>query len=1012
MRVGCRSTSSSNWGDVLGQTSVVPSDARYGDANQDGAAMVGREASGTTEIVMFGPFRLSLAERSLMRGDTVIAVGGRALDILFALIEQAGHVVGKRDLINRVWPDSIAEEANLRVHIANLRKVIGDSQNGARYIANVPGRGYCFVAPVRRIEVTQNDSRQTSGAGASPRLRLPTRPHIIGREETVAALSEMLASRRFVSIVGPGGMGKTTVALAVAHAMRDSFDGAVCFIDFGALTDAALVVPTVASGVGCFVQAPDPTLGLLAFLADKRLCLVLDNCEHVIDATAELAARLFEEAPLVHLLTTTREALRVAGENVHFLLPLEGPPDKVHASVAEVLAAPAAQLFLHRAAAGGHRVELTSADAQLVADICHRLDGIALAIEIAASRVGAYGVRGISDLLDSPFKLLWQGQRNAIPRHKTLLAMLNWSYDLLSQDEQKVLRALSVFSGVFTVEAAQYLMEDDRGALATAEALASLVDKSLVSIVSFDGQTYYRVLDTTRAYASAKLLASGEERDVAKRHALYYMSFLATLNADRAADQSAGVYIGNVRAALAWSVSPHGDACIGVELAASAAPLFLRVSLLDECQSWCRCALALLVVGARGTLQELALQKALAVSLMFTRGNTLEVRETIERGLSVAESLGDIEYQLHFLTGLNLFLTRRGDFIAALTVAKRNAAVAAGGGAASVARAEWMLGATTHMVGDQVAARRHCERGFELATILDATSVNYFGYDHRVRARVALARTLWLRGFPEQAIKAARQAIDEGAMSDHPVTLCISLLYVTYVFFWCGDLKTAEQLLERALAHTLKHSLPTYHAVGFAMKGELMVLSGSWADGVELLRTAVPALLADDHHVVATAASRALAEGLARCGKSDEAQAVIAEAVARTEQVGGTFELPDLLRAQGEILLANCQSEIEAAEDPLVRSLDLARRQSALGWELRSSIALARLFIARGSPSRARAVLIGAYEQFTEGYETTDLRTARALIDQLTSLSEDSRTESSTVDVLGRGNIDGTFYSG
>ena len=246
-----------------------------------------------------------------------------------------------------------------------------------------------------------------------------------------------------------------------------------------------------------------------------------------------------------------------------------------------------------------------------------------------------------------------------------------------------------------------------------------------------------------------------------------------------------------------------------------------------------------------------------------------------------------------------------------------------------------------------------------------------------------LARTLWLRGFPEQAVKTARQAIDEGAMSDHPVTLCISLLYATYVFFWCGDFRAAEHLLERALAHTLKHSLPAYHAVGFAMKGELMVMSGAWAEGVELLRSAVPALLTDDHHVVATATSRALAEGLARCGQSNEAQVVIAKAVSRTEQQGGTFELPDLLRAQGEILLAAPRSDVVLAEALLVRSMDLAREQFALSWELRSSIALGRLWVAQGRTHRAREILADIYRRFTEGFETSDLRVARDLLDDL-----------------------------
>jgi predicted ATPase/DNA-binding winged helix-turn-helix (wHTH) protein len=956
------------------------------DSVKEDGLIIARSDGGAGEIVTFGPFRLIPAERLLMKGDKSVNVGGRAFDLLFTLVRNAGRVMSKRDLINRVWPDVIVEETNLRVLMASLRKTIGDGVGEARYITNVPGRGYCFVAPVQRLSASQDHAFSKSVTGA----KLPARPHTIGREKHVATLTSLLGSHRFVSIVGPGGMGKTTVALAISHAIAEDFDGAICFVDLGALTDPTLVVATVASAIGCLVQPRDPISGLVAFLADRRFCLVLDNCEHVIEVVAELTAQMFDRAPLVHLLVTSREALRVAGEHVYLLQPLDGPSDNANLSAAEVLASPAAQLFMHRAAAGGHSPELTDIDAPIVADICRRLDGIALAIEIAAGRVGTFGIGGMAALLDTPVKFRWQGQRNAIPRHKTLQAMLDWSYDLLSEHEQKFLRNLSVFAGVFTFEAARLVAEEiGDQTMDASDAIASLVDKSLISISVNDGSTYYRLLDTTRDYVRSKLLDRGEDSAAARRHALYYTNCLAGMGTDRLTnlyvrrESSVSLCVGNVRAALAWSFSARGDPCIGIELAAHAVPLFLRISLLEECQYWCMRGLAVLRDGYGGILQELPLQKALAISSMFTRGNTPEVRAAIERGLEIAQIHGDTEYQLHFLSGLNLFLTRRGDFASALVTAERSAVVAAGIGSAGAVPAEWMLGATHHMVGNQVLAQRHCESGFELAEIPNSEHINFFGYDHRVRARVAHARTLWLRGFPDQAVNTARQAIDEGALSDHPVTLCISLLYATYVFFWCGDFRDAEELLERALAHTLKHSLPAYHAVGSAMKGELMVISGAWVEGVEVLRTAVAALLADDHHVVAAATSRALAEGLAHCGNSEEAAGVIAKAVAQAERFGGTFELPDLLRAQGQILLAAPRPDIELAEALLIRSLDLARKQFAPAWELRSSIALARLWVERGRAHEARDILSSIYQRFTEGFGTLDLRVARQLLNDL-----------------------------
>jgi len=299
---------------------------------------------------------------------------------------------------------------------------------------------------------------------------------MIGREDAVEALSMLLASRRFVSVVGPGGMGKTTVAVSVAHALLDEFGDAVYFVDLGAVTDAAVVSSAVATAVGSFVQAQDPLPSLMAFLAGRRILLVLDNCEHVIDAAASLTERLYNDAPEVHILTTSREALRAEGEHVHLLTPLDYPTAREDLTAAEALATPAVQLFMERAFASGYTLELTDADAPTVAAICSRLDGIALAIELAGSRVGAYGLQGTADLLSNRFKLLWQGRRSAPPRHKTLAAMLDWSFNLLSDWDRRVLSRLSIFVGVFTLEAAQAVAADDQtDAIEVAEAISSLI---------------------------------------------------------------------------------------------------------------------------------------------------------------------------------------------------------------------------------------------------------------------------------------------------------------------------------------------------------------------------------------------------------------------------------------------------------------------------------------------------------------------------------------------------------
>ena len=610
------------------------------------------------DLLSFGPFSLLTAERLLKKADESIPLGGRALDILIALVERAGEVVTHRELISTVWPGVTVEDANLRAHIAALRKALGDGRDGARYVSNVAGRGYCLVA-----SVTRSSARQPvpiTGITPTERVqRLPPRlTRMVGRDDTVRSLAQQLQMWRFVSIVGPGGVGKTTVAISVAHTLIDGFHDAVFFIDLAALTDAQLVPTAVASALGLMVQTQDPLVGLLTFIGDRKILLVLDNCEHVIGVVAALAERVVSEAPQAHILATSREALRVEGEHVHLLYSLGCPPEDAGLTAMEVLRYPAAELFMERAAASGYGAVLSDIDAPILARICRRLDGIALAIELAASRVGCLGIRETAELLDNRFGLLWRGRRTALPRHETLNAMLDWSYSLLSEREKVVLCRLSVFVGNFTRQAAGSIAsETEVDEAGVVDAVASLVAKSLISTTVINESTYYRLLDTTRAYAVAKLAERGEADRVARRHAIFYAKFLEHDEMQSMFDEhdlsGYAPHIGNVRAALGWALSDHGDVAVGIELATRAASLFNGLSLLEECRGWCERALAALDDVSRGTRQEMILQEVLALSSMHTRGNADQVRAEFERGLALAEAFQDRARQLQPLAGLS-----------------------------------------------------------------------------------------------------------------------------------------------------------------------------------------------------------------------------------------------------------------------------------------------------------------------------------------------------------------------
>lgn len=522
-----------------------------------------------------GRIRLLPAKRQLFVDGEAVTVGARAFDLLLALVERADRVVTKHELLDVVWPGLVVEENNLQVQVSALRKALG-----ANAIATVPGRGYrlalAFDASGAAATAAEAGPADAPPPAAAPRLpgNVPAPADaLIGRDAEVAELAALATQHRLVSIVGAGGIGKTRVALALAGALRARFADGAWWIELAALSSPSLVPETIARAVGVGLASGRPADEALAgALAGLDLLLVLDNCEHLLEGVGACVAHVLERAPGVHVVVTSQEPLKLRAEHVYRLATLALPPagDPPADAVAH---SSAVALFVERARAADPHFRLDDGNAAAVAEICRRLDGIALAIELAAARLPLLGVEGLRQRLGDRFRLLTAGSRTVLRRHQTLRAALEWSHALLGADEQAVFRRLGVFAGGCTLAMAQAVCADEtRDEWAVLDALGGLVDKSLV-VAEGAGEPRYRLLETTRAFALERLAAAGETEALLRRHAQAVLEWLRAMGrdrwrwrVDRARHAEIATELDNVRAALDWAAGAGGDRALAVEL--------------------------------------------------------------------------------------------------------------------------------------------------------------------------------------------------------------------------------------------------------------------------------------------------------------------------------------------------------------------------------------------------------------------------------------------------------------
>ncbi|RVT97765.1 hypothetical protein EOD42_08150 [Rhodovarius crocodyli] len=924
------------------------------------------------EEIRFGDFTLLPARKMLLRGAKEVRIGQRALDLLIALVRHPGAVLERDMLVAAVWPGRHVDDSNLRAQMAALRRALGDSETDGRHVLTVPGRGYSFVAPV------QAQPPQPAPPAAS---KLPVRlQSVVGRDAEIALLDEALGRHRFVSVIGAGGVGKTTVALSVAQRVAARFEQPPIMIDLGALTDGTLAAGQL---LGALNHGAEGAPGRFEALLDQaHRLIILDSCEHVIAEAARLAEQILAAGPRVRVLATSREPLRAEGEWTYRLPSMESPPEGEALTAQAVASFPAVALFRERVRAAGAPEEMSDAEAPLVARICRQLDGIPLAIELAATRVPQLGLQVLADRLHDRFRLLMQGRRTALPRHQTLRATLDWSHDLLSAEEQRVARRLSVFQGCFPMDAAIAIAaEPGQDPVEVIDLVGRLLDKSFLTLQPRLEEQAYRCLDTTRLYLADKLAEAGEAGSVADAHARYYTQLFSEAEPlwDKlpVAEARARLMpdLDNLRCAIDWCLCDGALPGMGIVLTVAAVPLWSACGLVDEARRRLEHAVAAFRAEVEpDPRQGMRLYAALGTITVFLSG-TLE--SAWVNTLVFAEQLGDVDHQLRALNGLALGSMRR-DYREALGHARRFRELAWSAGLLEDGPVgDRLEGYVLHMMGEQAEARRLTEGMLARypTGLLRPHQGKLNFYDQRILSRATLARILWLQGETARAMAVAEEALGEARAMQHPFSEIFALGLASWPLAYLqGDMQRASAL--RALMQAEYRQTRGWVLWSDCYLALERIEAGDTAAGLALLQERLGQMPATAFTARMPMMRAGVARAQLRLGRPEEALATLLTALADARGAHELWFEAEYIRLIGEALLVQGREEEAAAQ--FAEALAVAGRQQAHAWSLRAAVSLGRMGRAGCEAERDRLAAI--LNRFPADAACPLLAEARALL--------------------------------
>lgn len=895
-------------------------------------------------IFHFGAFWLDPTGRTLTHGASPVRLGGRAMDLLLTLAANPGAIVGKRELLAAVWGDTNVGEANLKVTVAQLRDALRRFDPSSSYIHTVVGRGYWLSAKPQNVAAP-------TATGAS--LGARGQGNVLGRGPELSRLRQMVASERLVTIVGPGGIGKTTLARSFAEEFASTAVEAVTFVDLSRLEKPELVGAAVAAAFGVR-SGQDFLASLSALLGDRRMLLVLDTCEHVASAVANLVEVVLARSGQVRVLATSRRLLGTRFEQAFWIDPLATPDRDEAADLGTLLAYAAPQLLIRRAEARGYA--LKAEDGPEVAAICRKLDGLPLALELAAPRLAARGASVLLRELDEQFLILDARQGNAPQRQRTMARTLRWSYDLLSPAEAKLLRALSVFASDFTAEGATHVAASILlRPIDVADGLAALRAKSMLAVDAESAEVRYRLLDSTRLFARDLLDEAGEAGSVRTGHAAFVLAELRRLVANEARwsrqlwRAACLAIVDDLRSAIRWTLDRSANPFSGILLVKESLPIFLELSFSDEVRANVTRARAELVrLGSGDPALELGLVVGLATVATYVGGDAGETVALFRTALDLARQIDDAMAECRVLGAFATYHLMQGQVSELPVLLDELARAAERTGQLAAHVEEQQIRVQYEIRASHFASAIERVRRLEdLARREASAATSRFQINQQINVGIQHAALSWLTGQPLAAIEIAERATGRAKQLGHGLTIIHALAQgIVWTRMQCGEYRAVlpdlgllrRLIIEQGMASWIPVA-DTYSACVAAFLGE--------RPAPALLRSAFYGVQAGVPQIQHDARFALLAQAMLANGQHDDAEKVLDHVFLRNRTPWAHSEF---LRFRAAIELN--QNRFANAVATLRMSLEVAEHSGSIAWILRSADDLAHaMAVAEGRKS-------------------------------------------------------------